>query len=367
MANLLLGITIALLPLYIRVTNLDFGRISKDNLLMAVFLALIALMPSKKREISKSLLVAFGYGIFSLVLNQWYVASSNVILQVFYISIGMTFFVKYYECHSIEDTHYLLNGMSAGCLIQSIITIISHFDIPVYYYLITLFNPVISHTGPSFKTVGSLGNPNLLASYLCLTSIALFRNKWVFFLPFPLIALYLADSSMGWIGFIAGTLYYFNLKFKIIPKLWVYLISAISMVGVFFIGVDGRDTHRFVAWRALFSEVDLKHFLFGMGPGWFADKGIIINQTERMVHEHNAFISAFNVFGIVVFALLLPECFRYLRSKDTLPIFSSILFAAFWNSFGHFSLHQSTVAIIIITVAAICLAEGNNNVVNMER
>lgn len=356
-SNLLLGITIALLPLYTRLSKGDFSRTSKDNLCVLVFLVLLLILPEKKRKLPDIFKLGLVYGLSLLILNQYNPASVVVMLHTFYISIGLIFFVSFYQRHETDSEYLILNGMSVGCLIQCLIVFCNKLDFKVYFELIRLFNPTAISLDSGFPGIGSLGNPNLLSAYVALTAISLFRKKWWIFLLFPLIALAISGGLMGYFSFAAGTIYYLNHKFKIIHKSWFYILSSILMVALYFTGINGHDTKRILGWKRIFSEVDLSHFLIGKGPGWFFDHGAVLSVNEILVQEHNEFISIFNFFGIIGVALIAAIVFPLVFKKDKVEIFPSILFAAFINSYGHFTLHQSTTAIIVIVSAAICLAQ----------
>lgn len=361
LANFILGGAIALLPLYIRIASVDVGRSSKDNLLLIIMLVVAVILPERERRLPVSLWVFFVYGIFALVINQGSVESINVIMQSFYIVAGMTFFVAYYERHDQHSINYIINGMAIGCVIQSILGIGNYFGISLYGMVLELLNLAPQSTTQAHHVRGSLGNSNLFGSYVAITSMALLRKDWLYALPLALCAIFMSGSIMGIGSMLLGLFYFSRNKFS---KLQMYLAAMIGMVAVFLTGPGGHDSGRFNLWSEIFTEVDLKHFVFGMGPGWFANSGFYIG-THHVFQEHNSFISAFNVFGMLGIMLVMSTFYIFLKKKDGNLIFAAALFAAFCNSFGHFTLHQSTVAIIIIVLAAICLAEGNKDEFNL--
>lgn len=356
----MIGVTIALLPLYNRIAAFDFNRTSKDNLLVVLFGLFCFILPGAIRKMTVAMYAALIYGLFFLVMNQWNVLSINVMFQVFYISAGALFFANFYEKFDRESTHFILKGMMAGALIQSFFAIPGYFGIDLYPYFFGLLTDIgdIHHAGEgSGNVIGSLGNNNLLAGYLALTSFAFLsiKKKWLGLIPIS--ALLLSSSYIGVGSFIAGAFYYLNLKFNILKKWQIYIGSLVGMVSLYFIGLGGADSGRFEIWGKVFQKVNISHFLIGRGPGWFADQKITFNDSI-VVQEHSNFITFFNLFGIFGIIMVLPIFLKFLKAKDDHAIFSSILFIAFCNSFGHFSLHQSTTAIIIIVTAAICLAGG---------
>lgn len=370
MINILLGVTIALLPLYTRISQLDFNRTSKDNLLVIIFGVLCFLMPERKRSLPTSLLLGLLYCAIGLAFNQWNIISVNVIVLTFYALSGILFFANYYERHTREGIAHILTGMKAGALIQAILIFFNYFGMNIY------FDFVCWITGSSYYSinidrtdnlVGSLGNTNLIASYLALTSLAFLESKnrkWL--IVIPIAATVLTRSTMGIGSLAAGILYYLNNQTRLFSKLEIFLISSVAMFFAFFMGVVGADSGRFEGWSRNFELVTVKHFFFGMGAGWFPDKRILILKEALLGSEHNAFLTAFNVFGIAIFLFLIPSIYRFIMKEDKKPVFSAILFAAFINSYGHFTLNQSTVAIIIIVAACICLGD-KDNVNNMER
>lgn len=369
MVNNIIGAVIALLPLYTKIGERDMTRVSKDNLLVIIMALICFFLPKKERQLSKVGYASLAYCIIMLFVNQWNPVSFSVQMQTFYISIGLIFFACFYEKHSKLKSNSILNGMAIGCIIQSLITIISYFNIPVYFTLVSLFNDNIVPVNTVPVGIGSLGQSNLLAAYVAITSIALFRKGWAVFLPLSLVTLILADSMMGYATLLAGSLYFINSSLGIVKKHWAYVGASLAMIGAYFVGVNGMDTERFYSWSVIIERMDLTHFLFGKGPGWFYDHAILNGPIagQLMIQEHNEFLSALNIFGFVGFLIALPMIFKFLKRDDKSVIFPSILFASFVNSYGHFSLHQSTTALMIIVAAAFCLSEGEEYVINLER
>jgi hypothetical protein len=364
--NLIIGIVIAFLPLFIKIGQVNLVRTSRDNVLSIILVLLCFLLPDKKRRIPLSMVITLTYGLFCIVLNHWNPASIYVMFQSFYIAIALIFFVAFYEKHSRFKLNYIADGMAIGCLIQSGIVLVNFAGFNLWHWFVELIYPNVHVLGIVTKGIGSLDNTNLLAAYVSITIFSLFRRRWHNFIPLPMIALIIADSAMGYLTFIGGAFYYLNLQFNIVKKFWLYLGASFGMIAIFFTGARGMDSERFMHWRQFLGNVTPKQFWIGNGPGWFADVGIIIGNGQRMEQEHNEFLSLFNAFGIIGGLLLFFVFYKFLITKDRTKVFPTILFAAFINSYGHFSLHQSTVAIIIIVTAAICLAEGNKHVVNVE-
>lgn len=360
--NILLGVTIALLPLYIRICAYDFQRTAKDNLLVIIFGFLGFLLPNSVRKVSLSMLIALVYALFFLVMNQWNVLSINVLFQVFYICSGLLFFFSFYEKHESESTHFILKGMIAGSIIQSILAIPGYWGFDIYREAIVFLtggNPTVITPDGQGAVIGSLGNINLTASYLALTLIAFFslkKHKWIICLP--IAALLLNGSLMGIFSAIAGTGYYLNLKFNFVKKWKIYIAAIVAMITYPLSGI-GHDSGRIEIWKNIINLNTPKGILIGNGAGWFPDQKLMQVKDVMLAQEHNEYLAFFNIFGLLGIIVIAPIFYKFIMAEDKSKIFPSILFVAFCNSYGHFSLHQSTAAIIIIIAMAISLAEGN--------
>lgn len=359
--NILIGITIALLPLYIRIGAYDFQRTAKDNLLVIIFGFLGFLLPSSVRKVSWSMLIALVYALFFLVINQWNILSINVMFQTFYICTGLLFLFSYYEKHDAESTHFILNGMIAGSLIQSVLAIPGYWGIDLYRMAIVFLtggNPTIVVPDGQGAVIGSLGNINLTASYLSLTLMAFLDLKKLRYLVIiPIAALLLNGSLMGIFAAIAGACYYLNLKFNFVKK-WKIYTAAISAMIIYPLSGIGHDSGRIEIWKNVLGLNTLKGVIFGNGAGWFPDQKLVQIKDVILVQEHNEYLAFFNIFGLLGIIVIAPMFYKFITTEDKGKIFPSILFVAFCNSYGHFAIHQSTSAIIIIVTAAICLAGG---------
>lgn len=363
-ANLILACTVALLPLYTRVTQLDFNRTSKDNLLIFIFGVLSFVLSARKRSLPKVFLLASLYAIASLVLNQWNVLSISVMMQSFYALSGIVFFMNFYEKHDSETVGYILSGMRAGAVIQAVLVICSHFNFNLYFYLVEVFSGPMDYKG-SLGAIGSLGNTNLSGSYLSLTALAFLGRKIRWPIILVVFALLLTKSYMGIGAFLAGVSYWYLTGIDNSKKAKLYFFAISAMFAVYALRLKNGGSGRFDAWDSLFSKVTLKHFVFGMGPGWFADQQIKLTDGWILSQEHNSFLTAFNFFGVALFLFLIPAFLKFIKQTDKNKIFPAIMFAGFCNSFGHFTLHQSTVAVIIVVASAISLGETNG--INLDR
>lgn len=356
--TLFISLAIAFLPIYKRVAVLDFNRTSKDNLLMILFGLFGVLFKDTRRSFPLSGWIILAFALFLNIYNQHNVVSINVMFHSFYIASAMFFFVRFYECFDTRFEELILNGMCLGAIIQSLFIIFNAFGINLDLIMMSVFNEglVVKGDAPAIRDVaGTLGNSNLLAGYMSLCCLAFFRKNWIYLLPIPLICLLLSYSFMGIGSFISGAVFYLLLKY--INPIWFYLLSASSMVLVYFTGLNNMDSGRFEIWGNLISRYDLQAII-GYGPGWFADQKIQWRDT-MLVQEHSSLLTTVSVFGLIGLVVLLYVFYKASQTKN--KIFSAILFAIFLNSYGHFSFHQSTMVIIILCTVAICLIKEENN------
>jgi len=360
----LIGLMIALLPFYNRFAVVDFSRTSKDNLALIFFIASAAFLGVNNRKVSLAIKVTALYLFAVTALNHHNLISVNVIIHSFYIVGGLLFFLSCYKSLLIEDSKPILTGMAFGAIVQSLLVMGDMAGMAPFTKAMLFFRSDLGATNIIKHPMGSLGNSNLVSSYIALTSMAflLLKRKW--FLVIPAIALYLTDSEMGQAAFVGGLAYYYlSTKTKLV---WImYPLSAAGMIATYLIGVGGRDHGRFGVWEEVVKRLWINgDLLLGAGPGWFADQKIFSSETEMAVQEHSEFIAALDNFGLIGIILILTP---FILKKGRFGPWGVVLFVGYLNMFGHFNLHQSTTAIIILVSMAMCLNYEVENVGNMER
>jgi len=332
---------------------------------------MLALMPfigNKIRSIGPYFKFAIGCIIVATIMNLSPIFANNTVTHTLNILVAVVFFVKYFEGFDEKSIQYILDGMILGSLIQGVFGISGYFGYEMYFNLIKFFLPdgsvISSALSGSSNVVGSLDNPNLLASYLCITIPAFFSRKKI--LPLiivPTTALILSNAYMGIFSLVAGALYFINSRYSIISKMKVYILTIFFML-LFPLVNTTMDSGRFYIWKKILSESTIYHWLFGFGPGWFADRKMIIEGNTNIIQEHNAFLTFFNIYGLRGFIVLAPVFYTFMKTKDRNVLLSTTLFIVFCNSYGHFTSHQSTVIIIFIPLLAICLADSEKSLIN---
>lgn len=358
--GLVLGFAIALLPLYTRISQFDVGRLSKDGLLL--FVLAICLSFHRKDKLPPFLVAAPIMGLLFLALvNQWQPASMSVIHQVAMFGVGACFFVSLSTDSKRINLNHILNGASIGCLIQVFLGFADFVNQPIYANAVTWLTGAQSAHLKTGQITGSLGNSNLFASYVSITSISLLRRYWLYSIPLALIITVVSGSLVG-IATVFGALV-FTIRPVFISPLIAYLATVGGIVSLFLFGGFGIDTGRVKIWGDIFGSVDTGHLFFGRGLGWYADAGFLHNGV-RLIHEHNELVSVFNAFGLIGLALMLIPLWQVVKRPNR-GHFSTMFFAGFINSMGHFTWHQSTTALVLLASGAICIS-GRDNVINLE-
>lgn len=387
MTNKILGFFIAFLPLYLRVTETENNRPSKDFLFYSVASAIVIIAGKQIRFLGKYSKAVLLYAVFMSAYLPDHVFSSNVMVHTISMLFGMVFFVKYFETCD-DNIEPLYKGMMVGALIQGTIGVCGYFGVEPYHRLMDVmeshldfyysvaqgrytFDWVFSDVratsvggGPG-NVVGSLGNCNLLACYLSLTLPAFLTTKRkleILGAAIPLTALFLSESYMSILSLMAGGVYYLNFRYSrsgygILPKISFYLGAIAAMLTLPLLNLN-IDSGRFYAWKKMLTGIPLDHWLIGKGPGWYADQKLILaDGYTALIQEHSVFLTVFNAFGVAGFLLLTPIVYKFMKVKDNNLIMSSILFIAFCGSYGHFMIQQSTAVLIMIPVLCLCLKE----------
>lgn len=365
-ASMILALTIALLPVYNRIAVLDMNRTSKDNLFLVICTLTSLMFSHRQREFPLKGWVALAIAFFLIVVNQHNVASINVAIYSFYSVCSIALFVRFYECFERKYLEWFLNAMCAGVIIQAVYVAFNLSGHSLELIIAGIFNDNLEVKGTIFNTFGSspgsLGNPNLLGGYVALCIPAFFRKKWVYLIPIALFVLIASGSVISILSAAAGLAYYAT-RNKIHKK-WFYASASFAMILFFFTGMNGMDSGRLEIWQNNLSMLERTNWIIGNGVGWFQDQRAMWGGAV-VAQEHSGFMTILNTFG--VFGLLYLAYFLviYCLKKEANKLFSTVLFIAFCNAYGHFSIQQSTMMVVIILAAAICSAKDEDEF-NME-
>jgi len=388
MINRILGFSIAILPLYLRVTETENNRPSKDFMFYSIATIVVIMAGRKLRSLNAYTKGILLYAVIMAAYLPDHVFSTNVMVHTISMLFGIVFFVKYFEVCDEGDIQPIYDGMMIGSIIQGTIGVGGYFGIEMYHRLMDfaesypnvyyslakerytldwIFRDVraTSVGGGPGNVVGSLGNSNLLASYICLTLPAFLtdRTKWFKYLALiPFTALILSESYMGILALIAGAIYYLNYRLQIIHKGWLYLGAIhVMFVAPWWVAPIKHvtfDGGRFYVWKNMLTGLSLSHWIIGRGPGWYPDQRFIMEDGQTaLIQEHNSFLTIFNAYGLLGFVLLAPLFYRFIKAKDTNPVVSLVLFIAFCNAYGHFLIQQSTGMLIVIIFLCLGLKE----------
>lgn len=357
--NMAIGLMMALLPLYNRASAYNVGRVSRDGLLLIFFVLFAAIAPRKRKLPAWLVMGALSLVALSVYM-QWEPASLIVQHQVAMFAGGTAFLLALTRSHDADSSHFILDGMAIGGILQGIQCIgIAHGFDP--YGLLMSWSMGLTRVGDNHGWfLGTFDNPNLLGAYAGICSVALLRPGWIFLFPVTGFAVLASHSVMGVATMICGLL--FHLRPAWVKAWMAYSCAAAGMVGVFLLGGLGLDSGRVQIWRQLFSHYPASNWLAGNGLGWVSSLGL--ERGGAIAQEHSepiALVVAFGAIGLAFVAAL----GLYAIARDA-GIFSAVLFASFANSLGHFTLHQSTTAVLFLTALAVCLSKGIDNGSNLD-
>lgn len=351
--RLIIFFLIALLPLFNRVAVVDLGRVSKDNLFAILSIALSAILEPKRRLPRWVHASALLLSIYPVMISK-NPASIAGMMQSFYFFSGIFMLIRLIESFDLAMFEVVKLALIAGACIQSFLIVFEYLFFDLYAEFMYLFGA----KGKFYATkyfAGSLMNSNLSGAYVALASLFVFeRSKLLFGLCVG--AMVLSGSLMGPLS-IMPALVYMNTglsKIKIILPVFIVFIVAP------FVGVGGHDSLRFEIWKGILDQYDFGHFLFGGGFAWFYDLGLIFDGTW-VAQEHNEYLALINTFGLIGVGLFVWFLYDFCTFNFKEKSVEAFILAFMFNSYGHFALHQSTVAVLFIFVLGFYYSQRLNN------
>ena len=138
-------------------------------------------------------------------------------------------------------------------------------------------------------------------------------------------------------------------------------LSFVAMVGVFLIvgfdGYHGISTARFGMWQDTFDWIGLT--FSGKGLGYFAANFPNYSKPNNwtFISPHNSFISLYVAFGFVGLGIGFKLLSRALKQHNRVA--TSGLFTAFVLSYGVFTFHVTTLAMVALIYYTICLKSSS--------
>lgn len=352
LAKLNLFFMIALLPLFNRFSSVDLSRVSKDNLFVLLSFS-FGLIAPKRRFAPVWLYITCFAVIFLGFFNTDKPEGIFHMMQVFYVSAGCFFVIKLYEAVDDSYSEVVMTSMCIGACIQFIIIGSEFLGFDIYSKTLeAIFN--VKKLGESNKYLGSFDHDNLTGSYIAITSLAFLRGKWRFLYPLTIIFSLLVGSAMGILSLVAGFIFFVLSACHNLSHMISYAITIAVFIFAPSVGVGGHDSYRFDAWKGILSNFGESNVFLGNGLGWFAMSGFKLN-GHHMIQEHNEFLSILNAYGILGALVFLLGLSFIIGQKKQPKLLSAIIFVIFCSSYGHFTLHQSTTTVIILSIMALYL------------
>lgn len=190
------------------------------------------------------------------------------------------------------------------------------------------------------NVIGTLGNPNHSAAMIAVLAPFLPLSLLFFVLP----TLFILNSTMAIVSFLAGLIVYYSKTIKNdLPIKITGALMAVGALSVTLIG-SGVDSGRVQAWKYLLPKIPAT--LTGNGLDFFRSLNYFQGKV-RWDHFHSELFeawSAFGALGVFVFAYL---AYKILSGHDH-PKMRACCAALLVNSLGNFTFHIAPLSLIFI-------------------
>lgn len=346
------GVVIAIMPLYISISGVFDTRSPKDFLLgFSAIVSLCLFGIPKINDIIKLLCgVLVGWIYFTKFDYQNFLWIYQSLMFSFALLVGLQF----YTISDDENYPILLNGICVAVVTQAIICFLNKFGFNWYLFLFDIigqkvqYNKIQGYSG----VIGSLGNPNIVGSFMAVGLGAFFRKKWVWGLLLVVPAILLTKSHTPVIVALISVAAYFSHK-RVSVK---YLIPGLCVVGTFILPLF-YESHRTSNWVVIIPRA-FRRFFSGWGLGhWPNVSSFYSVGPSNFTKMHNEYLELFyslGAFGLVICALIY---FFIMISKQR--NFLAISIGGMASCFTHFSFHSSPTALILM--AALFYQGGDND------
>jgi hypothetical protein len=259
--------------------------------------------------------------------------------------------VYYFILVSEISKETILDLICISALLQATLSLMQYVGFDPVSTTIKCFMPVESRDVSFSTPVGTLGNPNFLASYLAISLPFFIRKRWEKAIPILCAALLVTKTTTAVVAAIAGVgVYFFGWYGGLIGlACGSFILTGFAALKPFkFQGVYERLSMWQGAIRATSSS--WQTFLLGWGPN------VMLEKPNNMLHSE--YIITFFNFGLTGISCLTAFIIDVLRKhtwKGNALIASFV--AILVNMLGNHPLHTVPTAILIITVVALLQRE----------
>lgn len=361
------GAVIILLPPFIRALKEGIDpAFSKNQFFVACVAASIAFFGFFRSYSKNNMRQIFIAGSLILLasLNRKVFASISYNHQLICFCAGLLLFLQMTVNLKSKYIYVIKTSLAVAAFIQSFFVIFSYSGIDPYPILVGEILG-FTHKMQGFvliKATGTLGNPNYTGAFIAMTLPFVFE-RYKKMSIFVFIALVLT-SGMPVISFMYGAYVYVWLKVfkgkKLKELAGISIIGAIlCFVGNYFEIPFFDDKKRFSTWYNSLTLLDAKSWFIGNGLGYFYDvypNAFPAKHVFKQLHnEYMEVLHAFGLTGILALIAFFANKVRHILKGDLFFVWSLVVLGA--NSFGHFTFHISSTALLGIIVIAYLMRE----------
>ncbi len=300
--------------------------------------------------------------------HQHAINSANVILQWMAINTALLLILAH-STRPMSRT-FFLNALSALGIVLSVWVILNRAGFDPYEFILPVFGQEFVAFKPDKLSLialeetlrvpmGPLFNTGLTSAVIASCSIAMFRKRWVWFLPFALVALFFCKSVAAFAGLVAGA---FFLLYRWRKKI-LYGIPLLALPFLFLSRDDVADLDgRIPVWMNIAEWFkDLPSILLGRGVGYFPDFYNESYPSEVLfLQAHNEYLEWYICFGLIGLISTLALCL-YVLIKGRDDYVKAIFLSSLVMSLAHFYFHVSSSAIIGLLSFAYLFAFTDRN------
>jgi hypothetical protein len=334
------GAVAMLLPFYFRFNQYNDLRICKNFAFFAAFCASFMLFGIGNLKVNPKTKIS----LLLLSILSWFnhndfyngaALEQTVIFNVFLLFLYqmLTFDIK---------IGIIFNFCRVGAIVQALF-------FWMHYFKFNPYNPSVEIWFP----VGVLGQQTLSAALLAACAPMFLFGGWRIALPLIISGVVISTSAMSLVSLAVGL--YIVIFRKFIKSIFFYLTPIIALVACYFLFRHSSflaDNMRYEVWSGIlsqFSESSAGEVLAGRGLGDFWINSKFILNGQRFTYVHNEFIESIWAFGVVG-TLLILSLLLYLRNIKSHESFVclGIIASCLVNSYGNFTFHISSIAVILI-------------------
>lgn len=245
--------------------------------------------------------------------------------------------------YSKLENEIFYNVICIATIIQLIIGYMQLMGADPFLWLLTLVAQAKPGIDIKEGMTGTLGNPNFLSMFFAISLPFFFRRRWIYAVPFIIIAMLTMRTSTSVVAAMIGLSIYFDkLKYT----------AGFLLLAVGFVLYDGNvhTNDRVDMWREAIQQVNSTWFTFnfGMGPG--AGWG-------RLHPMHSEWVQTLHQFGVVGIALIGGYVATIHRGNKVL--FTAFVIACV-GCLGVSCLHYAPPAFLIMILMGLIERERDN-------